>query len=270
MVDLGACFCCPPPPNPLLRRGEELFWRQKLDAAGSILRVVMISIMENVAQVQERIAAACRRSGRRPHEVKLVAISKTFPPESIRAAYEAGLRDFGENRVQEAAAKRPALSDLSLTWHLVGHLQTNKAKPARDLFHWVHSVDSFRLAQKLDQATASGGGRLAVLLEVNLGGEESKAGVGESEIIQLAQQMSQLATLEVRGLMVIPPFFDDPEQVRPYFRQLRELAQEIDAKNIANVSMHELSMGMSHDFEVAIEEGATIIRVGTAIFGARS
>jgi pyridoxal phosphate enzyme (YggS family) len=229
-----------------------------------------MGIKENVAQVRERIAAACRRGGRVPDDVKLLAISKTCPPESIRAAYEAGLRDFGENRVQEAAAKRPGLSDLSITWHLVGHLQTNKAKAARELFHWVHSVDSFRLAQKLDQATASAGGRLLVLLEVNLGGEESKAGVGESEVIQLAEQIGQLATLEVRGLMVIPPFFDDPEQVRPYFRRLRELAQEIDAKNIANVSMRELSMGMSHDFEVAIEEGATIIRVGTSIFGRRS
>jgi hypothetical protein len=230
----------------------------------------MMAIRENVAQVRERIAAACRRGGRRADDVKLVAISKTFPPESIRAAYEAGLRDFGENRVQEAAAKRPALADLSITWHLVGHLQTNKAKAARELFHCVHSVDSFRLAQKLDQAAASGGGRLPVLLEVNLGGEESKAGVGESEIIQLAQQVAQLATLEVRGLMVIPPFFDDSQQVRPYFRRLRELAQEIGGENIANVSMQELSMGMSHDFEVAIEEGATVIRVGTAIFGARS
>jgi hypothetical protein len=230
----------------------------------------MMAIKENVAQVRERIAAACRRSGRGPDDVRLVAVSKTFPPESIRAAYEAGLRDFGENRVQEAAAKRPALSELSITWHLVGHLQTNKAKAARELFHWVHSVDSFRLAQKLDQATASGGGRLPVLLEVNLGGEGSKAGVGESEIIQLAEQINQLATLEVRGLMVIPPFFDDPEQVRPYFRRLRELAREIDARNIAHVSMRELSMGMSHDFEVAIEQGATIIRVGTAIFGPRT
>ena len=228
-----------------------------------------MGIKENVAQVQEQIAAACRHGGRRREDVKLVAISKTFPAESIRAAYEAGLRDFGENRVQEAHAKRPALSDLSITWHLVGHLQTNKAKAARELFHWVHSVDSFRLAQKLDQAAVSGGGRLPVLLEVNLGGEESKAGVGESEIIQLAEQVSRVGTLEVRGLMVIPPFLDDPELVRPYFRRLRELAQGIDAKNIANVSMQELSMGMSHDFEVAIEEGATIIRVGTAIFGPR-
>ena len=229
-----------------------------------------MAIRENVAQVRERIAAACRRSQRGPDDVRLLAISKTFPPESIREAYKAGLRDFGENRVQEAAAKRPALSDLSITWHLVGHLQTNKAKTARELFQWVHSVDSFRLAQKLDQVTASAGGRLPVLLEVNLGGEESKAGVGESDVIQLAEQSSRLVTLEVRGLMVIPPFFDDPEQVRPYFRQLRELAHKIEARGIPNVSMRELSMGMSHDFEVAIEEGATIIRVGTAIFGARS
>ena len=233
------------------------------------LRAVIMGIKENVAQVQERIVAACRRCRRASDDVKLVAISKTFSPECIRAAYGAGLRDFGENRVQEAMAKRPALSDLSITWHLVGHLQTNKAKAARELFHWVHSVDSFRLAQKLDQAAVAGGGRMPVLLEVNLGGEESKAGVGEAEIIQLAQQVSRLATLEVRGLMVIPPFLDDPELVRPYFRHLRELAQEIDSKNIPNLSMQELSMGMSHDFEVAIEEGATIIRVGTAIFGVR-
>jgi len=171
--------------------------------------------------------------------------------------------------VQEAAAKRPALADLSITWHLVGHLQSNKAKTARELFNWVHSVDSFRLAQKLAQAAPSSAGRLAALLEVNLGEEASKAGVGESEIIQLAQQVSQLATLEVRGLMLIPPFLDDPESVRPYFRRLRELAREIESKNIPNLSMQELSMGMSHDFEVAIEEGATIVRVGTAIFGAR-
>jgi hypothetical protein len=228
-----------------------------------------MGIEENLAQVRERIAAACRRSGRNPEDVKLVAISKTFPPERIREAYAAGLRDFGENRVQEGAAKQPALADLSITWHLVGHLQTNKAKAARELFHWVHSVDSFRLAQKLDQAAVSGGGRLPVLLEVNLGGEESKTGVGESEVVQLVEQICQLATLEVRGLMVIPPFFGDPEQVRPYFRRLRQLAQKIDARNIPNIAMQQLSMGMSHDFEVAIEEGATLIRVGTAIFGTR-
>ena len=230
----------------------------------------MLDIKENVAGVRERIASACRRCGRRPEDVKLLAISKTFPPECIRAAYEAGLRDFGENRVQEAQAKRPVLSDLSITWHLVGHLQTNKARAARELFQWVHSVDSLRLAQKLDQAASPGAGRLPVLLEVNLGGEESKAGVGETEITLLAEQVSRLAMLELRGLMVIPPFFDDSERARPYFRRLRELAREIDGRNIPNVSMRELSMGMSHDFEVAIEEGSTVVRVGTAIFGARS
>jgi pyridoxal phosphate enzyme (YggS family) len=229
----------------------------------------MFDIKENVAEVRERIASACGRCGRRPEDVKLLAISKTFPPECIRAAYQAGLRDFGENRVQEAQAKRPVLSDLSITWHLVGHLQTNKARAARELFHWIHSVDSFRLAQKLDQAAPPGAGRLPVLLEVNLGGEESKAGVGETEITLLAEQVSRLAMLELRGLMVIPPFFDDAERVRPYFRRLRELAREINGRNIPNVSMQELSMGMSHDFEVAIEEGSTVVRVGTAIFGAR-
>jgi pyridoxal phosphate enzyme (YggS family) len=228
-----------------------------------------VDITENIARVQERITAACRRAGRRPEEVKLVAISKTVPAERIREAYAAGLRDFGENRVQEAKAKRPALSDLNVTWHLVGHLQTNKAKPARELFHWVHSLDSLRLAEKLDQAAARGGGRLPVLLEVNLGEEAAKSGAREAELLQLAEQAGRLESLELRGLMVIPPFFAEPEQVRPYFRRLRELAKEIDSRSLPNVSMRELSMGMSHDFEVAIEEGATVIRVGTAIFGPR-
>jgi hypothetical protein len=231
--------------------------------------VAVVDIKENIARVLERIAAACLRSGRRPEEVRLVAISKTVPVDRIREAYEAGLRDFGENRVQEGKAKRPALSDLSVTWHLVGHLQTNKAKPARELFHWVHSVDSQRLAQKLDQAALCRGDRLPVLLEVNLGEETTKSGIRGTEVVQLAEQVGQLATLELRGLMVIPPFFEDPEQVRPYFRRLRQLAQEIDSRRLPNVSMQELSMGMSQDFEVAIEEGATMVRVGTAIFGPR-
>ena len=171
--------------------------------------------------------------------------------------------------MQEAAGKRPALAGLDITWHLVGHLQSNKARAARELFHWVHSVDSWRLAQKLDQANTSPGGRLPVLLEVNLGGEESKTGATESDIIQLASQAGQLGAVEVRGLMVIPPFFDDPEQARPFFRRLRQLAEKIEAQQVPGVSMRELSMGMSHDFEVAIEEGATLVRVGTAIFGER-
>jgi pyridoxal phosphate enzyme (YggS family) len=226
-------------------------------------------VAKNVARVRERIFAACRRAGRKPEEVRLIAISKTMPPDRIRRAYDAGIRDFGENRVQEAAAKRPALSDLTVTWHLVGHLQSNKAKHARELFHWVHSVDSLHLAERLDKVALSRSDRLPVLVEVNLGGEETKSGVSENEVAPLVEAMGKLETLEVRGLMVIPPFLDDPEQVRPNFRRLRELAKEVAARNLPNVSMQELSMGMSYDFEVAVEEGATMVRVGTAIFGPR-
>jgi len=229
-----------------------------------------VDIKENIARVQERIVAACGRSGRHPEDVKLVAVTKTVPPERIREAYAAGLRDLGENRVQEAQAKCSALADLTATWHMVGHLQSNKARPARELFHWIHSVDSLRLAGKLDQAAAGGGERLAVLIEVNLGGELTKSGAREDEVAELAEQVGRLATVELRGLMVIPPFLEDPERVRPYFRRLRQLAQEINSRHLPNVSMRELSMGMSHDFEVAIEEGATMVRIGTAIFGLRT
>jgi PLP dependent protein len=226
-------------------------------------------IQDNIARVEERIDAACRRSGRRRDDVKLVAISKTHPPELIRAACDAGLRDFGENRVQEAGAKRPLLTDLPAVWHLVGHLQSNKARAARELFSWVHSVDSLRLATKLGQAARPSDPPLTVLIEVNLGKELSKAGIRATETLELAEQIAQLASLELRGLMVIPPFLANPEDVRPYFRQLRGLAREIESRNLPKVSMRELSMGMSHDFEAAIEEGATIVRVGTAIFGGR-
>ncbi len=229
-----------------------------------------MEVEDNIASVRERIAAACSRSGRRADDVKLVAICKTVPPGRIREAYEAGLRDFGENRVQEAKAKRPALADMTVTWHLVGHLQTNKAQTARELFHWVHSVDSIRVAQKLHQAAVCTGDRLPVLIQVQLGDEPTKSGVQESEVLPLAEQVSTLGTLELRGLMALPPYFDDPEQVRPFFRRLRDLARSTESAGLPNVSMQELSMGMSHDFEVAIEEGATLIRVGTAIFGERN
>ncbi len=229
---------------------------------------MIANIQENIARVEERINAACRRSGRRREDVRLVAVSKTHPPESIRAAYAAGLREFGENRVQEASAKLPALADLGATWHLVGHLQSNKARQARGLFDWVHSLDSLHLAEKLAQAAANNA-RLPVLIEVNLGEESSKAGVRAGEVAALAEQVAALATLDLRGLMVIPPFRENPEEVRPYFRLLRALAREIEARNLPNVSMRELSMGMSHDFEIAIEEGATLVRIGTAIFGER-
>lgn len=227
-----------------------------------------MDIGENIVRVRERMAAACARTGRRPEDVRLVAVSKTIPAERIRQAYEAGLRDFGENRVQEAEAKRPALANLDITWHLVGHLQTNKARAARELFQYIQSVDSLRLAERLNRV-ALPGQRLPVLLEVNLGNEPTKSGAREEEVLRLAEGVSLLPTLELRGLMVVPPFFDDPEGARPFFRRLRELAELIQSRNLPGVSMRELSMGMSHDFEVAIEEGATMVRIGTAIFGPR-
>ena len=227
-------------------------------------------IAENIARVEERITAACQRCGRRRKDVRLVAVSKTQPAEAIRAAFAGGLRDFGENRVQEAQPKIQALSDLGITWHLVGHLQSNKARLARGLFDWVHSVDSLHLAEKLAQAAVPGARRLPILIEVNLGEEASKAGVRAAEVFALVQQVAALESLELRGLMVIPPFQENPESARSYFRQLRAIAREIESRNIPNASMRELSMGMSNDFEVAIEEGATIVRIGTAIFGERT
>jgi pyridoxal phosphate enzyme (YggS family) len=229
-----------------------------------------MGLEENIRRVKERIAAASNRSGRRPEDIRLVAVSKNVAPALIRRAYEAGLREFGENRVQEAAAKRSALSDLTCVWHLIGHLQTNKAKTARELFHWVHSVDSSRVAQKLHEAAVCGGDRLPVLIQVHLGDEPTKSGVQESEVLRLVEEVSALETLELRGLMTLPPYFEDPEQVRPFFRRLGEVAKTAESVGSPNVHLPELSMGMSHDFEVAIEEGATIIRVGTALFGERS
>lgn len=230
---------------------------------------IFMQIKDAIERVRERIAAACHRAGRRPEDVKLVAVTKTVAPERIREAYEAGLRDFGENRVQEAEAKRRALSDLTVIWHMVGHVQTNKAKPARELFHWVHSLDSWRLAEKLHHAAVCGGERLPVLIEVKLSDEPAKSGAREEEVLQLAEQVGGLETLELRGLMVIPPLFENPEGARPFFCRLRELAGKIESAKLPNVSTREFSMGMSNDFEVAIEEGATIVRVGAAIFGAR-
>ena len=234
---------------------------------------MMSEIAKNVARVEERIAAACRRVGRRRDDVRLVAVSKTVPPERIREAYEAGLRDFGENRVQEAERKLPELRELEITWHMIGHLQTNKARTARALFRWIHSIDSLRLAQRLDRdsegAELAGGSLLPVLVEVNLSGEASKSGVAESVAVDLARAISALPNLSLSGLMTVPPVTDDPEGARPYFARLRGLARVIDSTRLPNVRMDELSMGMSHDFEVAIEEGATLVRVGSAIFGER-
>jgi PLP dependent protein len=232
-----------------------------------------MSILENVPQIRERIAAAARRAQRRPEEISLMAVTKTFPPERIREAYDAGLRLFGENRVQEFAGKTGALADLSdADWHMIGHLQTNKAAKAAELFAAVDSVDSLRLAQKINASAQQLGKKLSVLIEINVGGEEAKTGIApeSSELDEILRAALGLEHLILRGLMTIPPFTEDPEGARPYFRRLREVRDQIAAKRLPAVQMDVLSMGMSHDFEVAIEEGSTCVRLGTAIFGERA
>lgn len=232
-----------------------------------------MSIPENIAQVRKRIHIAASRAGRDPGTITLMAVSKTFPAAAIREAYAAGIRFFGENRVQEFATKADALRDLQEPqWHMIGHLQSNKAGKAAELFHAVDSVDSVKLAAKLNDAARSAGNTLVVLIEVNVGGEAAKTGVAPDspEFEHLLAAASQLEHLEIRGLMTVPPFTDDPEAARPYFRKLRELRDQIASRTLPAIRMDTLSMGMSHDFEVAIEEGSTCVRVGTAIFGTRS
>lgn len=222
--------------------------------------------------MQERIAAASLRSGRRPEEITLLAVSKTFPPEQIRAAYSAGMRVFGENRVQEFAGKVGALRDLhDAEWHMIGHLQTNKAAQAAELFSHIDSVDSVRLARKLNSAAVDLGKKIPVLIEINIGAEAAKSGAPPNsvELENLLNAAPELPSLDFRGLMTVPPFSDNPEQSRPYFRKMRELFHHIAAREVPAVHMEILSMGMSHDYDIAIEEGATCIRIGTAIFGER-
>jgi hypothetical protein len=231
-----------------------------------------MSIAEKVAAVRERVASAVRRAGRDPEEIAVMAVTKTHPPELIREAHATGLRLFGENRVQEFAAKASALADLkNAEWHMIGHLQSNKAGKAVELFTAVDSVDSVKLAEKLDAAARSLDKRLAVLIEINVGGEAAKTGVAPNsrDLEELLLAAQRLEALQFRGLMTVPPFADDPEHARPYFQELRELRDAIAARKLSAVSMDVLSMGMSHDFEVAIAEGSTCVRVGTAIFGER-
>jgi hypothetical protein len=229
-------------------------------------------VAENIARIREQIQSAAQRAGRTASEVTLMAVSKTFPAESVREAYAAGIRVFGENRVQEFAGKAEAVRDLTdAQWHLIGHLQTNKAAKTAELFHAVDSVDSLRLARKLNEAAALLGKELPILIELNVGGEAAKTGMDprSPELEQFLSAAPQLERLAIRGLMTVPPFMDDPQQARPFFRRLRELRDQIANRRLPAVSMDVLSMGMSHDFEVAIEEGSTCVRVGTAIFGKR-
>jgi pyridoxal phosphate enzyme (YggS family) len=233
---------------------------------------VIVSIADNLARVRQRIADAARRAGRPPEEIALMAVTKTFPSEIIREAHAAGHRLFGENRVQEFAEKVRSLANLpGIEFHLIGHLQSNKAAKAAQIFAGIDSVDSLHLADKLNVATKNNAKRLPVLIEINVGGEAAKSGAspGSPELEALLSAAPRLEHLDFRGLMSIPPFTEDPESARLYFRSLRELRDQIAARGLPAVGMDVLSMGMSHDFEIAIEEGSTCVRVGTAIFGPR-
>ena len=227
-------------------------------------------IATRVAAVRDRIARAAGRAGRQPEEITLVAVSKTFPPERVREAFAAGLRDFGENKVQEAETKVAALSDLhaqGLRWHLVGHLQANKARKAAALFDQIHSLDDAALGLRLEKAAAQLKKTLPLLVQVDLAGEDTKFGMDEEHLFPALELLRGLKSVRVEGLMVMPPFAEDPEEARPFFRRLRLLRDKARAENLLLGSA--LSMGMSHDLEVAIEEGATLVRVGTALFGER-
>jgi PLP dependent protein len=218
----------------------------------------MTDVRENCLRTLDKIHNAAARSGRNPASIKLIAVTKTVPSERIREAIEYGITDVGENRLQEALPKIEAMADLQLTWHFIGHLQTNKAKKVTEHFQWVQSIDRLDLAQKLNQVASK---PLNVLVEVKLYEEPSKSGIDEAGLNGLIESFAAYDKLQLHGLMSVPPFFDNAADARPYFRKLRDLG--------ARFSLPELSMGMSHDFEVAIEEGATMVRIGTALFGER-
>jgi PLP dependent protein len=218
----------------------------------------MTIVRENCRRILDRIKQAALRSGRSPEAVRLIAVTKTVPVEKIREAAECGISDIGENRIQEALPKREALHDLPLIWHFIGHLQTNKARKATEYFDWIQCVDRRDVAAKLSQSAPQ---PLPVLIEVKLHEEPNKSGVDESELADMVRDFAAYNRLQLRGLMAIPPFCENPEDARPYFRKLRGLAEQF--------RLPELSMGMSHDFEAAIEEGATMVRIGTALFGER-
>jgi len=228
------------------------------------------TLSERFADVRSRVAAAARRSNRSPDEIALIAISKTHPAEMLRDGLRAGITDFGENRVQEAEEKILELGRTAARWHLVGHLQTNKAGKAVKLFDCIHSLDSIDLAQRLDRlCIAEGRAELEVLVQIDLGGEQTKTGIDPRALPELLTALKGCQRLSLIGLMTLPPYFANPDCARPYFKTLRELRDELRAQGDFGERSGELSMGMSHDFEIAIEEGATMVRVGTAIFGER-
>lgn len=233
---------------------------------------VSMSIADNIALVRERMQHAAVSAGRDAGEVRLMAVCKTKPVADIREAFSSGLALFGENRVQEMAAKAPSLGDLSgAKFHMIGHLQSNKARLAAQLFSAIDSLDSRKLGDRLNAAAAEFHKNLDILIEINTGGEAAKSGVApaSAELEEILAAAPDWTSLRIRGLMTVPPYTEDPEGSRPYFRQLRELRDSIAARRLDAISMDQLSMGMSHDFQIAIEEGSTCVRVGTAIFGER-
>ena len=227
------------------------------------------ALRSRLADVRARIARAAGRAGRDPASIRLIAVSKTFPAEYVRAAADAGQIDFGENKVQDALLKMDQTTDLTVRWHLLGHLQSNKAKKA-GRFDYVHSIDAATLVQKLDEAAAAAGRRIDLLVQVDLAGEATKFGATEDELPAIFAAGREARACRLVGLMTLPPASEDPESARPYFRKLRLVRDQLLAQGVAAPMLQELSMGMSHDFEVAIEEGATLVRVGTAIFGGRT
>lgn len=226
-------------------------------------------LQEQIDTIQQRIQTAAKACDRRADEIKLVAVSKTVAPEIIAAGIQCGLTTFGENYIQEAREKIDSIHDPSVSWHFIGHLQSNKAKYAVRLFDLIHTVDSVKLAAELDKQARKIDKIQKVLLQVNVGMETSKSGIPPAEAVGLARAVGNFDNLQVRGLMTIPPVYDRPDLVTPYFQQLRELRDAIRQENIPRIDMQELSMGMTGDFEVAIREGATLVRIGTAIFGER-
>jgi len=228
------------------------------------------TIAANLQSVRSRIDAAARRAGRDPSDVQLIAVSKTFGADHVRAAWAAGQRDFGENKVQEALQKIGETADMEIRWHLIGHLQSNKAKKAVAPFACIHSVDSVDLLQKLDAAAREQGASPDVLVQIDLAGEATKFGAGAGEARRILDAALEARAVRVAGLMLIPPWNEDQEQTRPWFVRLRELRDAWRGEGVRPDALRHLSMGMSHDFEAAIEEGATLVRVGTAIFGKRT
>lgn len=229
----------------------------------------MSSVAENLQEIEARVCAACERAGRDRSEVTLIAVSKTKPVSMLQEVYDAGTRDFGENKVQEMMEKQEQLP-ADIRWHMIGHLQRNKVRYLIGKTQLIHSVDSLRLAEEISRLSVRDGVITDILIEVNIAGEETKFGTSREEAIALVRAAAALPGIHVCGLMTIAPYVDVPEENRTYFHQIKELSVDIDAQNIDNVDMHIISMGMTGDFEVAIEEGATHVRVGTGIFGERN